>query len=104
MPRTLDFFFFYGSIHTYLSVMRIAELGAAAGLEIRWRPFNLRAILIEQNNTSFARTPVRLAYSWRDIARRAARLRIPWPGRRPTRPIPIRRSSGATTGSTRRSR
>jgi 2-hydroxychromene-2-carboxylate isomerase len=83
MPRTLDFFFFYGSIHTYLSVMRIAELGLSAGLEIRWRPFNLRAILIEQSNTAFARNPVRLAYNWRDIERRAARMGIAFAGPAP---------------------
>jgi 2-hydroxychromene-2-carboxylate isomerase len=83
MTRTLDFFFFYGSIHTYLSVMRIEELAAPAGVEIRWRPFNLRAILIEQNNTSFARNPVRLTYNWRDIERRAARMGIPFTGPAP---------------------
>lgn len=83
MARALDFFFFYGSIHTYLSVMRIAELAAPAAIDIRWRPFNLRAILIEQNNTSFARNPVRLAYNWRDIERRAARLGIAFAGPAP---------------------
>lgn len=83
MPRTLDFFFFYGSIHTYLSVMRIDGLAAAARIEIRWRPFNLREILIEQGNTSFARNPVRLNYNWRDIERRAARMGIAFAGRPP---------------------
>ncbi len=83
MPKTLDFFFFYGSIHTYLSVMRIEGLAAAAGVELRWRPFNLRDILVEQNNTAFARNPVRLAYNWRDIERRAARLGIPFQGPAP---------------------
>jgi len=83
MARTLDFFFFYGSIHAYLSVMRIAAVAAPRGIEIRWRPFNLRAILIEQNNTAFARNPVRLAYNWRDIARRAARLGVAFTGPAP---------------------
>jgi 2-hydroxychromene-2-carboxylate isomerase len=83
MAQPVDFFFFYGSIHTYLSVMRIEELARPGGIEIRWRPFNLRAILIEQNNTSFARNPVRLAYNWRDIERRAARLRVPFAGPAP---------------------
>ena len=83
MPRTLDFFFFYGSIHTYLSVMRIGRLARAAGVAVVWRPFNLREILIEQNNTAFARNPVRLAYNWRDIGRRAARLGIEFKGPAP---------------------
>ncbi|MDE2229683.1 MAG: DsbA family protein [Alphaproteobacteria bacterium] len=83
MGRPLDFFFFYGSIHSYLSVMRIEPLAAKAGVAVRWRPFNLREILIEQNNTAFAKNPVRLAYNWRDIERRAARLGIPFKGRAP---------------------
>src|SRR6185437_11068459 len=48
-----------------------------------WRPFNLREILVEQNNTSFARNAVRLAYNWRDIERRAQHLGIPFRGRPP---------------------
>jgi 2-hydroxychromene-2-carboxylate isomerase len=59
MKWTLDFFFFYGSIHSYLSVMRLARL---AGIDVRWRPFNLRDILIEQNNIAFQ---VRIDYNWR---------------------------------------
>lgn len=83
MPKTLDFFFFYGSIHTYLSVMRIAGLAGPAHVTIRWRPFNLREILIEQNNTSFVKNQTRLNYNWRDIERRADRLGIPFAGRPP---------------------
>jgi 2-hydroxychromene-2-carboxylate isomerase len=85
MP-TLDFFLFYGSIHTYLSVMRIETLAKPGGIAVRWRPFNLREILIEQNNTAFARNQVRLNYNWRDIERRAKRLGIPFSGR-PTYPV-----------------
>jgi 2-hydroxychromene-2-carboxylate isomerase len=83
MPAQLDFFFFYGSIHTYLSVMRIEMLASRSHIDIRWRPFNLRQILIEQNNTSFAKNQVRLNYNWRDIERRAARLGIPFAGPAP---------------------
>ena len=53
MAGHLDFYFFYGSIHSYLSVMRIGALASAAAVEVRWQPFNLREILIEQNNTAF---------------------------------------------------
>jgi 2-hydroxychromene-2-carboxylate isomerase len=38
----LEFFFFYGSIHSYLSVMRVEAAAARAGVSVRWRPFNLR--------------------------------------------------------------
>jgi 2-hydroxychromene-2-carboxylate isomerase len=83
MTAKLEFFFFYGSIHTYLSVMRIDSLAATACAEIVWRPFNLREILIEQSNTSFVKNQVRLTYNWRDIERRAARLGVPFSDRPP---------------------
>src|SRR5262245_3937781 len=83
MPSSLDFFFFYASIHTYLSVMRIEPLASAAGVDVRWRPFNLREILIEQNNTGFAKNPVKMNYFWRDVERRARRHKIPFAGRAP---------------------
>jgi 2-hydroxychromene-2-carboxylate isomerase len=35
MAGHLDFYFFYGSIHSYLSVMRIGALASAAGVEVR---------------------------------------------------------------------
>jgi 2-hydroxychromene-2-carboxylate isomerase len=83
MKPALDFFLFYGSLYTYLAVMRIEPMAAAAGLELRWRPFNLREILIEQKNTGFARNPVRMTYMWRDVERRAARHGIAFKGRVP---------------------
>jgi 2-hydroxychromene-2-carboxylate isomerase len=82
MAASLDFYFFYGSNHSYLSVMRIGPLTAAASVEVRWRPFNLREILIEQNNTGFVKNEVKMNYFWHDIGRRAARHNIPFAGRR----------------------
>ena len=72
MAGHLDFYFFYGSIHSYLSVMRIGALASAAGVEVRWQPFNLREILIEQNNTAFTKNEVKINYFWYDVERRAA--------------------------------
>ena len=83
MAASLDFYFFYGSIHSYLSVMRIDALASAAQVEVRWRPFNLREILVEQNNTAFTKNEVKMNYFWRDIERRAARHQIPFAGRAP---------------------
>ena len=75
----LNFFFFYGSTYTYLSVMRVANLASAADLTVRWRPFNVRQIMIETNNIPFAGKPAKAAYMWRDIARRAAGHRVAFP-------------------------
>ena len=50
---------------------------------VRWRSFSLREIPVEQGNTAFAKSAVRLTYNWRDIERRAGRMGIPFAGRRP---------------------
>lgn len=81
MAADLDFYFFYGSNHSYLSIMRIEALAAAAHVEVRWRQFNLREILIEHNNTGFVKNEVKMNYFWHDIERRAARHKIPFAGR-----------------------
>ena len=86
MAGRLDFYFFYGSIHSYLSVMRIGALASAAGVAVRWQPFNLREILIEQNNTAFTKNDVKMNYFWHDVERRARRHNIPFAGRA-SRPV-----------------
>jgi 2-hydroxychromene-2-carboxylate isomerase len=73
----LDFFFFFGSTHSYLSVMRIEELAARAGVSVNWRPFSVRALMREQGNT-FHTISLRTAYMWRDIERRAAEHGLPF--------------------------
>jgi 2-hydroxychromene-2-carboxylate isomerase len=78
MPRGIEFFFFHGSTYTYLTVMRIEKLAEAAGIAVRWRPFDVRAIMIEQNNVPFRGKPVKMRYMWRDIERRAARYGLPF--------------------------
>src|SRR5262245_10831394 len=83
MAHILDFYFFYGSIHSYLSVMRIGALAPAAGVAVRWQPFNLREILIEQNNTAFTKNEVKMNYFWHDLERRAGCHKIPFAGRAP---------------------
>jgi 2-hydroxychromene-2-carboxylate isomerase len=86
MPDRLDFFFFYGSTYTYLTVMRIEQAAAEAGVEVRWRPFNVREIMLEQNNIPFRGKPVKMSYMWRDVERRANRYGIPF-NRIPTYPV-----------------
>src|SRR5262249_14217803 len=83
MAGHLDFYFFHGSIHSYLAVMRVGALASAAGVTVRWQPFNLREILIEQNNTAFTKNDVKMNYFWHDVERRARRHNIPFAGRAP---------------------
>ena len=78
MARNLDFFFFYGSTYTYLSVFRIEELASAANVAVRWRPINVRDLMVEMDNIPFAGKPIKEANMWRDIERRAARYGLPF--------------------------
>ena len=78
MQKQLDFFLFLGSTYTYLAVNRAEVLAAEAGLSLRWRPFSVRSIMIKQNNRPFVGKPVKLAYMWRDLERRAGRHGIPF--------------------------
>jgi 2-hydroxychromene-2-carboxylate isomerase len=74
---TIDFWFTVGSTYTYLTVSRLHEVEAATGIRFRWRPFNARAIMQEMNNIPFATKPIKLAYMWRDIERRASKYGLP---------------------------
>jgi 2-hydroxychromene-2-carboxylate isomerase len=78
MPRELDFFFSIGSTYAYLSVNRVEKIAAREGVALRWRPFDVRAIMIEQDNRPFVGKPVKRQYMWRDVERRAKRYGIPF--------------------------
>lgn len=81
----IDFWFSIGSTYSYLSVMRLRRVSAESGIDFAWRPFNVRAVMVAQNNIPFANKPVKTAYMWRDIGRRAGkyglspRLPAPYP-------------------------
>ena len=81
----IDFWFTMGSTYSYLSVMRLRD--RKGDVTFRWRPFHLLIILQEMNHVPFADKPAKMAYMWRDIARRAemygiqASLPAPYPAR-----------------------
>lgn len=81
----IDFWISIGSTYSYLSVMRLKSVEQASGVPFRWRPFSVRAIMVEQKNIPFVGKPVKMAYVWRDIERRARkygfepRLPAPYP-------------------------
>jgi 2-hydroxychromene-2-carboxylate isomerase len=81
----IDFWFSIGSTYSYLTVMRLPGVARRTGVAFRWRPFNVRHVMVEQNNIPFKDKPVKTAYMWRDIERRAKgyglapRLPAPYP-------------------------
>jgi 2-hydroxychromene-2-carboxylate isomerase len=68
----IDFWFSIGSGYTYLTVMRLPAVARRTGQAFTWRPFDVRRIMVEQNNIPFRDKPVKMAYMWRDLGRRAA--------------------------------
>ncbi len=82
----LDFYFFPGSTYTYLTVNRIDQLARQAGVSVEWRPYNLRAILLETKVNPFPPGSAKRRYMWRDIERRALTLGIPYT-REPRHPV-----------------
>jgi 2-hydroxychromene-2-carboxylate isomerase len=81
-PVAVDFWFAIGSLYTYLAVMRLNEVEKASGVAFRWRPFSVRTIMKEMDNIP-ASKPVKMAYAWRDVERRAALYGFPFRGRPP---------------------
>jgi 2-hydroxychromene-2-carboxylate isomerase len=77
MQNSIDFWFSIGSTYSYLSIMRLHGIEASHDIRFEWRPFNVREILVEQNNRPFVGKPVKAAYMWRDIERRAAMYDLP---------------------------
>ncbi|MBX3502635.1 MAG: DsbA family protein [Alphaproteobacteria bacterium] len=85
---TIDYWFSVGSTYNFLSLMRLDEIEKKYGVQFRWRPFSMWKILHEMGHVPFADKPAKLAYMWRDIARRAeargikAKLPAPYPAKR----------------------
>lgn len=73
----IQFWFSVGSTYSYLTVSRLKDVEARTGLRFDWRPFSIRAIMLEQNNIPFATKPIKSRYMWRDIERRAALYHLP---------------------------
>jgi len=69
----IDFWYSIGSTYSYLTILRLPKVARKEGVDIRWRPFNVRHVMVEQNNIPFKDKPIKTAYMWRDIERRAPR-------------------------------
>jgi 2-hydroxychromene-2-carboxylate isomerase len=66
----IDFWFSIGSMFTFLTVMRIDRVEDMTDIRFVWRPFSVKAIMIEMDNRPVSK-PAKLAYLWRDLHRRA---------------------------------
>lgn len=70
----LEFWYDFASTYSYLSAMRIEDLAADAGVDVRWSPFLLGPIFKAQGWTSspFNIYPAKGRYMVRDMQRLAA--------------------------------
>lgn len=75
--KEIDFWYSVGSTYSYLTVMRLGQIERDTGVCFNWRPFDVRSIMVEQSNIPFRDKPVKAAYMWRDIGRRAAKYGLP---------------------------
>src|SRR3954468_11973385 len=81
----LQFWFEFASTYSYLSVARIEDEAAAAGVPVRWESFLLGPIFAQQGwrDSPFNIYPAKGRYMWRDLERICAKSGIPL--RRPSR-------------------
>ena len=71
----LDFWYEFASSYSYPAAMRIADVAAARGVTVTWRPFLLGPIFVAQGwrDSPFNIYPAKGRYMWRDLERIAAR-------------------------------
>lgn len=76
----IEFWYEFASSYSYLSVMRIEPLAAAAGVEVVWRPFLLGPVFLSLgwNDSPFNIYPPKGRYMWRDLARLADKYDLPF--------------------------
>jgi len=72
--RQIEFWYDFASTYSYLSAMRVEELGRQAGIAVVWRPFLLGPIFKAQgwSTSPFNVYPAKGRYMVRDIERIAA--------------------------------
>jgi 2-hydroxychromene-2-carboxylate isomerase len=78
----IDFWFFIGSMYTFLTVMRIDRVEDTTDVRFVWRPFSVRTIMIEMDNRPLSK-PKKLGYMWRDLQRRAEMYGFAFEGKAP---------------------
>ncbi len=76
----IEIWFEFASTYSYLTVARAEERLAGTGLELRWCPFLLGPIFRDKgwDTSPFVIDPVKGAYMWRDMARRAESYGLPF--------------------------
>jgi 2-hydroxychromene-2-carboxylate isomerase len=77
---TVEIWFDLASMYSYLSVMRIEELAASAGVQVQWEPFLLGPIFesFGWNSSPFILQKEKGEYMWKDLPRQCRKYGLPW--------------------------
>ena len=80
MAAPVDFWFEFASTYSYPAACRIEAAAAAAGVQVRFRPFLLGPIFGNQGwkDSPFNIYPVKGRYMWCDLERICSRLELPF--------------------------
>jgi 2-hydroxychromene-2-carboxylate isomerase len=70
--KPIDCWLSLGSTYSYLTVMRMPELSAKSGVEIRLRPFYVGRLFREMGYFPFPPDAPKTKYMWQDLQRRSA--------------------------------
>jgi 2-hydroxychromene-2-carboxylate isomerase len=78
--KDIEFWFDFGSNYSYLSMLRIRRLAAAAGLRVQLKPFLLGPIFksLGWETSPFVLQEMKGKYVWRDMERQCAKYGLPW--------------------------
>jgi 2-hydroxychromene-2-carboxylate isomerase len=78
--NTIEFWFDFGSNYSYLSMLRIRDLAAAAGVQVALKPFLLGPIFksLGWETSPFVLQAAKGRYVWRDMARQCAKHGLRW--------------------------
>lgn len=76
MPKTVEFFFDFGSPTSYLAWTQLPELAAEAGAQLQWRPMLLGGVFKATGNASPVTVPAKGRWMFDDMARWARRYGV----------------------------
>lgn len=77
MSKQIEFYFDFGSPTAYLAYTQLPLIAAASGAELVWKPVLLGGIFQATHNASPMTVPGKGKYMLQDLARFAARYRVP---------------------------
>lgn len=78
MVKQVEFFFDFGSPTSYLAYTQLPRIAADCGAELAWRPMLLGGVFKATGNASPVTVPAKGRWMFDDIARHAARYRVPF--------------------------